>query len=216
MSEAVKGARRYQSPLREEAARHTRRRIREAAAALFVEQGFVATTMKQVAAAATVAERTVYLAYPTKAALFREVVGVAIVGDELPVPVVEREEFRAAMDDPDGRRALASVARYSAGLLDRAGDLIMAGELSSGADPDMRRFSDDNSAAMASDMSAFAEALERHGSLRPGLDVDRAAGILFTLLSPHVHHLLRRHRGWTTDEYEAWLRESLVTQLLAG
>ena len=216
MSDAVKSTRRYQSAVRDEAARQTRRRIRDAAAALFVEQGFVATTMKQVAAAANVAERTVYLAFPTKAALFEEVVGVAIVGDDLPVPVLEREEVRAALAEHDGRKALASIVAYSVRLLERAGDLLMAGETSAGADADMRRMSEGGAAKMASDMARFAEALAAHGALRPGLDVGRAADILFTVLSPFVHHLLRRRRGVSAEDYGAWLLQTLLDQLLAG
>ena len=212
MSEPVK--RQYRSPLREETALATRRRIREAAAELFVEQGFVVTTMKEVAARAEVAERTVYTAFPTKAQLFHEVVGVAIVGDELPIPVAEREEVQAALAERDGRRALALMVDYSAALHERAGDLIMAGERSSGADPDMRRFSEQGAAAMAADMLRVARALEGHGALRPGLEADRAADIAFTLLSPYVHHLLRRMRGWTVEDYKAWVREALTRELV--
>src|SRR6266568_1179650 len=102
MSRHVK--RPYRSSLREETAELTRARIRESAARLFVEQGFVATTVKQVAAAAGVAERTVYAAFPSKADLFNEVLGVATVGDDRPVPVAERAEFRAAFADRDGLR----------------------------------------------------------------------------------------------------------------
>jgi AcrR family transcriptional regulator len=196
----------YRSALRDQSAQVTRQRVRAAAAELFVEQGFVATTMKQVADRAGVAERTVYTAFPTKAQLFLEVVGVATVGDDRPVPVAEREEVRAALAEPDGRRALELVVDYSVAIHERAADLIMAGELSSGADPDMRRFSEEGAAAMASDVGLFARALAERGTLVPG--------VLFTLLSPHVHHLLRRLRGWTLEQYRDWVLETLVTQLL--
>jgi AcrR family transcriptional regulator len=204
----------YRSALRDQSAQVTRQRVRAAAAELFVEQGFVATTMKQVADRAGVAERTVYTAFPTKAQLFLEVVGVATVGDDRPVPVAEREEVRAALAEPDGRRALELVVDYSVAIHERAADLIMAGELSSGADPDMRRFSEEGAAAMASDVGLFARALAERGTLVPGVDAGRAPDVLFTLLSPHVHHLLRRLRGWTLEQYRDWVLETLVTQLL--
>jgi AcrR family transcriptional regulator len=212
MSRPVK--RPYRSSLREEAARHTRVRIRESAARLFVEQGFVATTMKQVAAAAGVAERTVYAAFPSKADLFNEVLGVATVGDDLPVPVADRPEFRAALAERDGYRALALVVDYGTALLERAGPLIMTTIGSAGADPDMRRIADEGVAATAANLGAFARALADRSSLRPGLDVRQATDVLLALSSPHVHQLLRHDRGWTVELYRDWLLDTLARTLL--
>lgn len=204
----------YRSPLREEAARATRQRIRDAAVELFLQHGFVATTMKQVAARAGVAERTVYTAYATKADLFRDAVDVALVGDELPVPVLDRDEMRAAMAERDGRRSLEQVVAYNVAIGERAHDLVMVGELSSGADQDMRRFSQDGSRAMAAGLGVLATALADHGSLRSDVDVDRAADILFFYLSPYTHHVLRRLRGWTVEELSDWILDALVRELL--
>lgn len=212
MSGPVK--RSYRSPLREEAARTTRARIRDAAAALFVEHGFVATTMKQVAAAAGVADRTVYAAFPSKVDLFHEALGVAIVGDELPVPVAERAEFRAALAETDGRRALALVVDYGSALLDRAGALVMAGIESASADPDMRRIADEGARATAANLGGLARALADHGALRPDVDVEHATDVLVMLSSPQVHDLLRHQRGWSAERYRAWLLETLAKALL--
>jgi AcrR family transcriptional regulator len=204
----------YQSPLREDAARETRRRIREAATQLFVEQGFVATTMKEVAARAGVAERTVYTAYPSKADLFREAVDVALVGDELPIAIRDRDEIRTAMAEHDGRRALAVAVAYNVAISERANDLIMAAEFSAGADADMRRLSAEGATAMAAGLREFAAALLGHGSLRSDIGVDRAGDILFFYLSPYTHHVLRRLRGWTAEAFQEWLLDALVRELL--
>lgn len=203
----------YRSERREARAAATRAAIREAAAELFVEGGFAATTMREVAAAAGVGERTLYDVFPTKAALFDEVVGVAIVGDELAVPVADRPEFRAALLERDGRRAIALFAEYVAALLDRAGPLIMVAAGSAGADPDMRRFSEAGAAATEANTRTFAASLAEHGVLAG--DVERAADTLFAISSPHVHQLLRVHRRLTREQYRDWLEETLVALLLA-
>jgi AcrR family transcriptional regulator len=55
-----------QTPIRDRKARETRARIAEAGLELFVSQGFAATTIDQIAAAANVGRRTVFRHFPSK------------------------------------------------------------------------------------------------------------------------------------------------------
>jgi hypothetical protein len=64
----------------------TRRRIRLAAQTLLLRDGYVRTSMTAVAAQAGVAEKTVYLAYATKAALLDEIIRTAIRARTAPSP----------------------------------------------------------------------------------------------------------------------------------
>jgi AcrR family transcriptional regulator len=203
----------YHSPLRRDAARRTRVQIRRAAADLFVAQGYVATTTKQIAAAAGVSPRTVFAAFPGgKAELFHEALNVAVAGDEQPVAVADRPEFRGSLSHAD--TALAPVVEEGTRVLERAGRLIMATVESAGADPDMRRLAEEGARAMAANMRTVAQALHEHGLLRDGITVEQAADILFTLASPHVHALLRRERGWSAAAYREWLAQTLTRTLL--
>jgi hypothetical protein len=126
---------------------------------------------------------------------------VATVGDDLPVPVADRPEFRAALAGRDGRRTLALMVDYGTALLERAGPLIITTIESAGADPDMRRIADEGARATVANLGAFVHALADHGALRPGLDTQRATDVLVVLSSPHVHHLFRHERGWTAERY---------------
>ncbi len=118
------------------------------------------------------------------------------------------------MAERDGRRALERAVSYNIAITERASDLVMVSELSSGADPDMRRFSEEGASAMAAGMRRFAGALAGHGSLRPDLGVERAADILYFYFSPYTHHLLRRVRGWAAEDFRTWLLDALVRELL--
>ncbi|MFC0545667.1 TetR/AcrR family transcriptional regulator [Kutzneria chonburiensis] len=207
MSDDVK--RPYRSRRRAESAEQTRGLIRAAAARLFVARGVSATTMRQVAAEAGVAERTVYTAFPTKTALFNEVVNIATVGDDLPVPVAERTSFTDLFTETDPRRAATLCVTYGTALFERAGDLIMAAIESAGADADMREFCDRSAAANRANMGALAQAWSENGLLRQ--DADTAADLLHTLCSPHVHHLLCRQQGWSAERYRDWLIDTLLT-----
>jgi AcrR family transcriptional regulator len=212
MADPVK--RRYHSPRRAAAAAATRARIRDAATELFVAKGFVATTMREVAIHAGVGERTLYDAFPNKAALFGHTLGVATVGDEEPVPVAERPEVLAARDALDPATAITRMVNYSTALLERAGGLIMVSVEAAGSDPDMRQAADAGARETHRVCHAFTQALHQRRALRPGLDSAAAADIMYAMLSPHLHHLLRRHRTWSAARYRAWLERVLTRELL--
>ena len=204
---------RYHSPQRAQAAAETRARIRDAAARLFVEQGYVATTMRDIARVAGVGERTVYAAFPGKADLFRHALDVARVGDEEPVAVADRAEVRDAFAHADPRVAIARSIDYTVALLERAGDLIMVTVQAADADADMSAVAEAGSQATRAFWHTLTESLRDR--LRPGLTAQTAADILFALCSPHMHNLLRRHCGWSAQRYRTWLTETATHQLLA-
>ena len=60
----------------------------------------------------------------------------------------------------------------------------------------------------------FVEMLARRGRLRPGLSVDDARDVLWTLCSLAVHDLLVVEREWTSGQYTAWLTAALTRELL--
>jgi AcrR family transcriptional regulator len=211
VSETVK---RYRSRVREEAALRTRRLIRDAAVRLFVEDGVAATTMRQIAAEAGVAERTVYTVFPTKADLFKQALDVATVGDEAQVAVADRPAFTQVMSERDPNVAVRQLVDYGVDLLERAGDLLMTAAESAGADPAMRAIVESGSTAMSANMRTVAAAWSRNGLLRPGLSADEAGAVLYSLCGAHVHHLLRRRQGWSVEQYRGWLVDTLLRTVL--
>jgi hypothetical protein len=58
-------------------------------------------------------------------------------------------------------------------------------------------------------------ALAKNAPLRDGLDVDRAADILWTLNHPDTWLLLVAERGWAPEEWERWFAATVAEQLLA-
>ena len=115
----------YASPVRAAAARERRRRIRAAAGELFTRDGYAATTMKSIAVKAAVSERTVYLAFPTKAALLAECIRAAVRGDDEETSKLAQPSFRAALEAPPNQMLalLAEASTELARALKRAGVL---------------------------------------------------------------------------------------------
>src|SRR6201987_610529 len=95
----------------------TEERILAAARALFLRDGYAATTLAAVADQARVGHRTVYVRFGTKAALLKRVVDVAVAGDTRPVDVVSRDWFQTALTAPTLEERIAASARGSAALM---------------------------------------------------------------------------------------------------
>ncbi len=63
---------------------------------------------------------------------------------------------------------------------------------------------------------AIVEGIAAQNGLAPGLTVDRAADILWTLNHPSVWLLLSRERGWTAEDYEQWFGDTACALLLSS
>src|SRR5215212_9702472 len=94
----------YNSPKRAQQARQTRARVIEAATSLFAEQGYPGTTLAAVGRRAGVAADTVLHLFGSKRGLLKEVMDVAIGGDDADVPLLEREGPQAVRAEPDQRK----------------------------------------------------------------------------------------------------------------
>jgi AcrR family transcriptional regulator len=172
--------------------------------------------MSAIAAEAGVALKTVYVAFETKSGLLRALWHLLLRGDEADVPVGERRWYHDVLDEPDPERKLRMTARASRAVKERAGGLLAVIRSAAAADPDIgalwsRIQSDfyDNQRAIVADLAA-------RGALAPGLDVGRAADILWTLNHPEQWQLLVVQRGWTPDRFEQWFGDTICAQLLAG
>jgi len=57
--------------------------------------------------------------------------------------------------------------------------------------------------------------LAAKNALRPGLTPGRAADITYAITGYDVFRTLVEERGWSADETEVWLADTLATLLLA-
>jgi AcrR family transcriptional regulator len=205
----------YHSPAREAAAAHTRSRIRQVASQLFIEQGYVSTTIRQIADVASVGTRTVFAAFPDgKAQLFAESLDFALGGDDKRIPVALRPLTQDVLAEREGHSAVVALVGGANDLYERAGALITTYLESAGADSVMRDHADRGAAEATRIMHQVAGSLHQHGALREDISVRETGDLLFALCSPQVHHLLRRRRRWSADRYRQWLTETITRTLL--
>jgi AcrR family transcriptional regulator len=205
----------YNSPRRQAQAAATRRDILKTAERLFVERGYAATTIAAIASEAGVAPKTVYLAFETKSGVVRALWNMRLRGEEREdVPVADQSWYRAVIDEPDDERQLRLNARNSS-----TGKLRIAAALevirsAAPVDEEVAALWSRIQTEYHANQRAVVESLARKNALRPGVSVDRAADILWTLNHPNTWQLLVGERGWTPEEYERWSGDAACTQLL--
>lgn len=218
MTQDVKPRRRYESARRQEQAAQTRRDIIAAAGALFRVRGYSAASMPAIATEAGVVVETMYRSFGSKAALFRAVVESAIAGGptRADVPVEERPAIRAVIEETDPRRQLELYAATQPGIHRRSGPLVRALRDARSADPELRVLWDEMEEWRLRGQGRLVDLLAERGELRPGMSVEEARDICWTLCSLAVHDLLVVERGWDPENYQAWLVASLIAALLPG
>jgi AcrR family transcriptional regulator len=209
----AKRKRPYHSPLREEAARQTRARLRDTAHTLFVEQGYVSTTMKRIASEAGVAERTLYLAFPTKAALLHELIGVALAGGE-DGPRADATDYAGEASELGAVGAITRFCADTAALYERAGELLQLGEHAAESDPELRAFAEAGAAATLHVIGTLVEGIASTEALRSDLAPKAAVDATWAISHFSVHQLLRKRRRWSRTRYERWLIDTLSMTLL--
>ena len=201
---------------RQKKARQTRQRILTAAAELFTRQGYTATTVQQIAERADVAWQTVYSVFGTKAAILSAAFDVAVAGDDEPIPVTERPFVQAIRDAADPREKAGIFAHHLRESAARTAGVVSVIESAATTDPEIaalwRKLRDQG----LHGMTLAAKGFRDEGALRPGLTVARAADILWLYLGPWSYRVLVTQRGWTPDEYEAWLADTLYTQVMSN
>ena len=206
--------RRYDSPRRRQQAAATRSEILAAGLRLFEQRGYTATTMAAIAAEAGVALKTVYLAFQTKRGLLLALWHLRLRGDERPMPVGERPWFREVIDEPDPERLLRLNARNSLVVKERAGPLLEILRNAASADIELAALWKRIQTEFYDNQRAIVERLQANNALRPGLEVDHGADILWALNHPELYRLLVGDRGWTPKQYEEWLGDAFCAQLL--
>ncbi len=200
--------RRYRSARRAEQTAETRRDILAAARRLFSTAGYNATSVDRLATEAGVAVQTIYAAYGSKigllAALHRHI-----------------EDEVLATDVPNRMRRVAEpgelvdlAANVSRQLNERCGDIMRAVYFAANADQAAAGIWAEGMQRHRRGTAHFARRLEALGALSPGLDEARAADVVDFLTSPQSYFHLVGDLGWSFDECEAWIADTMRRLLL--
>jgi AcrR family transcriptional regulator len=210
----VKPNRRYDSTRRQAQARQNRSAALEAARRLFLQQGYAGTTMAAVAAAAGVSVETLYKAFANKPGLLKAVFDVAIVGDDEPVPMLQREFVQQNIAEPNPRKKLLAYGAHLAAVNPVAGPVQLVVRDAATTDRGAAAVWRQLQAERLTGMSVFARHLHDGGHLRADVSVDEACDVLWAHNSVELWDLLVNQRGWTNERFGQWVAHQLIAALL--
>jgi AcrR family transcriptional regulator len=185
-------------------AQQTRDRIADAARDLFSAYGYGSTSMNTIAAEAGVADRTVYSAFGAK----RDI--LAYICDRWLAQARAREQAEVAIGEAVPRKRLIAAAHWLRTLYEAGFDIVSI--LESAADEGdetravLRAKLDERNAAMDAIIGSLDGKLRR--------PTPEAQAIFRAYAAPGVYRELVVASGWTLDQFEEWLAEALVRQLL--
>jgi AcrR family transcriptional regulator len=212
LSEPVKTSSRRTRRAQKASATH--RRIVDAAAALFLERGYVQTTIDAIAERADVAVETVYARFRNKRNLLIAVKDAAVTeGGEIPLD--ERPELAQLAAEPDQRRRIQICAAISRGMLQRIAPAYALLRDAAAADGQLCQHLAAEIHGRREFQQTLVELIRAKGQLRNGLTIDQAADTYSALANPETYLLLTHHHGWTPDRFQAWLADSIERLLLA-
>jgi AcrR family transcriptional regulator len=205
--------RKYDNRRRRADADARQRRIIDAAAALFIEQGFGATSIDQIAAAVDVSPESIYKKYGSKAGILSAVIEVALVGEPDRIAVVDRAPGLADITRDVCAARFADYAKFIRVLNERVAPLIRVMEQATSSEPALKELRSRLHDIQKADCRHWIGQLGAR-SLRPGLSTAQAVNVMSTINTPYVFSLLTVDGDMTTDEYEHWLAHALPHLLL--
>ena len=211
MADVVK--RRYDNSRRLAQVRATRLKVIETAKGLFMEHGYLVTTLEMVADAADVALPTLYRMFGSKRALLKEVLDTSFGGDDEPITFGDRPEQQQALTEPDPLALVSSFARICRLFMERSSEMFYVLSTAAQVDPEIAELQDEIRRQRHTGQSRIVAAIADRGALDPDLSLSDAEDIAYAALSPEVHRILTIERRWTADQYERWLTRALRSLL---
>jgi AcrR family transcriptional regulator len=191
----------------------SRREILEAAHRLFLQHGYVATTVPAIAAEAGVAVQTIYNTVGSKRQVMGDVIELAVRGPTYPAPPAESVGQRIR-DTSDPVLIVNLLVDWLAGAHERTAAISVVIREAAAVDPELAKLEQTLADQRFTGYREAARELARRGGLRGGLGPEQAAATIWSLGHPDIYRFLLQTRGWSARRYRGWLADGLSAALL--
>lgn len=200
----------YRSELRKARAVETRRRILASAKNLFARYGVQNVTINALAHAAGVSGPTIFALFKSKTGVVRALIENTLFGPRY------KELVARALSAGDPVERLRRTATLSRSTYDVERSEMSLIRGASALSPELKSLEQANDRRRYRRQAVTLKFLHRQQALSPRLDLRRARDVMWTLTGRDLYRMLVLERGWSSDDYERWLAETLISSLLRG
>ncbi|CRX37559.1 TetR/AcrR family transcriptional regulator [Estrella lausannensis] len=205
---SIQKKRAYDSTSRKAAAELTKGRIIDAAKSLFGKKGFEKVTIEEIAEVAGVSAPTVYSVYLSKKGVL-----LAVLDDALAAERYDELYWKSIHGDSPEKRLMTNT-RLARVLYDAEKERLSLLHGSSAIDPVFKDLEKEMEERRYRRQEEVVKALFEGGYLKDRLTLADARDILWVFTGRDIYRMLVVERGWTSDQYEKWIGESLIRELL--
>ncbi len=204
----------YNSKRRQMQANQTRMLIVEAARKLFSERGYTGATIEAIAQEAGVAAETVYAAFGNKREILSKLIDVSIVGDDKPIPLMQREGPSSVMKEKNPTLQIEIFSHDIHEIMNRMAPIFEIMRIAAKTEPEIAEMLQQILKSRYHGMEKFIQYLSKNITLQEDLILTEAAETVWAITSAELYNLLTVDQGWSGEKYELWLAKTLKKILL--
>ncbi len=199
--------RRYNGESRKAQSSALRERVLAAAKKLFARHGIDRATIEDVAAAAGVSAATVYSAYKSKAGILEALIERTFFGEAYAAVAVQLK----TTSDPI--ELLAITAEISRVIFDTEKAEIGLIRGASFFSAELKRVEAEFEATRRDLQKSRAKLLVKTFPAAQKLGLQKVRDVMWMLTGRDMYRMFVMERGWSSDEYQAWLTKTLIQTL---
>jgi AcrR family transcriptional regulator len=206
MSEVKK--RSYKSAARNTQAAQTRARILLSAKHLFESEGFEYVTIEKIAQTSNVSIPTVYSLFQSKRGVLRALMDEALPSDQFNA-LVEK-----SINEQSPEERLSISAKIARQLYDAEKSQMSIFRGVAVLAPEFKEFEKEREMRRYDRQEVTIKAMIKEKSLKKDLTAIKARDVLWALTGRDLYRMFVIEQGWSSDEYEKWLTQLLISTLI--
>jgi AcrR family transcriptional regulator len=198
----------YNSKSRVAQAARTKERILLTAKHLFEAEGFEPVTIEKLARAADVSAPTIYSLFQSKCGLLRALMDEALPTDQREALVEEGNRGKSA------KGWLRIAAKISRQMYDAEKAQMGIFQGAAVVAPEFKELEKEREQRRYTRQEQSVKDIAEEKPFKNGVNLTQARDILWAFTGRDMYRMLVIERGWTSDEYEKWLGDTLIETLI--
>jgi AcrR family transcriptional regulator len=198
----------YNSTSRKETARLSRTKILESAKLLFASKGYENTTIEQIAKNSEVSTPTIYALFKSKLGVLRTIM------DECFPQSAHDLLVESGKHETDPKKRISVAAKLARQIYDAE---VIQSNLLQGAGvlfPELKQLEQEREDRRYIRLSGALDEMIAEKIIDENLNRTKALDIFWAFTGRDLYRLFVIKRGWSADDYEAWLADTLAQMLL--